>query len=162
MHYILPFPLLSGIIFLLWLVLNQSASASSLCMAFILAIAIPKLTQSLRPNNTKVSSPLVIIRLLCHVAHDVVVSNLILAKAILHKNQTSIRSGFVHIPLDTRAPQTLAALAMIVSITPGTAWAELALDRSVLMLHVYPLDDEAALITQIKNRYERPLMEIFE
>jgi multicomponent K+:H+ antiporter subunit E len=29
------------------------------------------------------------------------------------------------------------------------------------MVHVLDLDDEAALIAQIKTRYEAPLMEIF-
>jgi len=53
-------------------------------------------------------------------------------------------------------------LAVIVSIAPGTAWAELAVDRSMLMLHVLEVGDEAAFIAQIKRRYEHPLMEIFE
>jgi NAD/NADP transhydrogenase beta subunit len=56
----------------------------------------------------------------------------------------------------------LAVLATVVCITPGTAWAELSLDRSVLMLHVLELDDAAAAAAKVKERYERPLMEIFE
>ena len=53
-------------------------------------------------------------------------------------------------------------LAMIVCITPGTAWAEISLDRSMLMLHVLELDDPATVIAEVKRRYEAPLMEIFE
>ena len=71
-------------------------------------------------------------------------------------------AGFVHIPLDVRDPNALAVLAMIVCITPGTAWAELSLDRSVLLLHVLELDDAATVIADVKRRYEAPLMEIFE
>ena len=56
----------------------------------------------------------------------------------------------------------VAVLAMIVCITPGTAWAELSLDRSVLLLHVLELDDAATVIADVKRRYEAPLMEIFE
>ena len=51
---------------------------------------------------------------------------------------------------------------MITSVTPGTVWSELALDRSILLLHVFDLDDEASFIQQFKHAYERPLMEIFE
>lgn len=36
------------------------------------------------------------------------------------------------------------------------------LDRSVLLLHVFDLEDEAAFIEHFKHTYERPLMEIFE
>jgi multicomponent K+:H+ antiporter subunit E len=66
------------------------------------------------------------------------------------------------VPLEVRDPNALAVLAMIVTATPGTAWAELAHDRSVLLLHVLSLDDEAAVVATIKERYERPLREIFE
>jgi multicomponent K+:H+ antiporter subunit E len=51
---------------------------------------------------------------------------------------------------------------MITTVVPGTVWSELALDRSVLLLHVFDLDDEAAFIEHFKDTYERPLMEIFE
>ncbi len=51
---------------------------------------------------------------------------------------------------------------MIVCITPGTSWAELSLDRSLLMLHVLEVHDAEAIVQHVKTRYERPLMEIFE
>ena len=51
---------------------------------------------------------------------------------------------------------------MITTVVPGTVWSELALDRSVLLLHVFDLEDEAAFIEHFKHTYERPLMEIFE
>ena len=56
----------------------------------------------------------------------------------------------------------VAVLAMIFCLTPGTAWAELSLDRSTLIIHVFDLQDDAAFIALVKTRYERPLMEIFE
>jgi len=61
-----------------------------------------------------------------------------------------------------RDPNALAVLAMIVCITPGTAWAELSLDRSMLLLHALEVDDPEAMAADIKRRYEAPLMEIFE
>jgi multicomponent K+:H+ antiporter subunit E len=51
---------------------------------------------------------------------------------------------------------------MIICLTPGTAWAEIALDRSTLLIHVFDLDDVPAFIAMVKARYEVPLMEIFE
>lgn len=51
---------------------------------------------------------------------------------------------------------------MIVCITPGTAWAEISRDRSMLMLHVLEVDDPEKIAQYVKTHYERPLMEIFE
>lgn len=56
----------------------------------------------------------------------------------------------------------IAALAMITAVVPGTVWAELAPDRSALLIHVFDLDDEAAFIRHFKTDYEQPLKEIFE
>jgi multicomponent K+:H+ antiporter subunit E len=68
----------------------------------------------------------------------------------------------VRIPLQVRDPNALAVLAMIVCITPGTSWAELSLDRSVLLLHVLEVDDPQSIVDHVKQHYEQPLMEIFE
>ena len=77
-------------------------------------------------------------------------------------NAARINAAFVQVPLDMRDPNGLAVLAMILCLTPGTAWGEVSFDRSTLLIHVFDLDDEAAFIALIKERYERPLMEIFE
>jgi multicomponent K+:H+ antiporter subunit E len=70
--------------------------------------------------------------------------------------------GFVTVPLHLRDPNGLAALAVIMCLTPGTVWSELALDRSALLVHMFEATDAQAEIELIKRRYERPLMEIFE
>jgi multicomponent K+:H+ antiporter subunit E len=51
---------------------------------------------------------------------------------------------------------------MVTTIVPGTVWAELALDRSRLMLHVWNLTEEEVFIKRFKARYEKPLQEVFE
>ena len=65
-------------------------------------------------------------------------------------------------PVAAYNANALAVLAMILCLTPGTAWGELSLDRSTLLLHVFDLKDEQGMIRMIKDRYEKPLMEIFE
>jgi len=81
---------------------------------------------------------------------------------LLTRRTAGIASRFVQIPLELRDPNALAVLAMITCLTPGTAWGEIAFDRSTLLIHVFDVADEAAFIANIKQRYERPLMEIFE
>jgi multicomponent K+:H+ antiporter subunit E len=41
-------------------------------------------------------------------------------------------------------------------------WSELALDRKVLLMHVFDMPDEAQFIEHFKSTYERPLLEIFQ
>ena len=72
------------------------------------------------------------------------------------------RIGFLDIPLDLRDPHALATLAMIVTATPGTVWAGHDQANNILTLHILDLQNESAWIHTIKERYERPLREIFE
>jgi len=96
------------------------------------------------------------------VLRDMVRSALMVARELLTRRTDDIPSHFLLIPLDVRDANALAVLAMILCLTPGTAWGELSLDRSTLLLHVFDLKDEQGMIRMIKDRYEKPLMEIFE
>ena len=158
----LPSPPLSMALFVVWLLLNQSLDAATLLLAAILAIAVPLLTQSLRPATAKMRRPGVALRLSGAVAHDLVRSALTVARLLLTRRNDQMAPRFVRVPLDLRDPNALAVLAMIICLTPGTAWAEIARDRSTLLIHVFDLDDVPGFIAMVKARYERPLMEIFE
>ncbi|MHC6226438.1 Na+/H+ antiporter subunit E [Pseudomonas sp. X10] len=162
MSRLFPAPLLSLSLFVLWLVLNLSVSPGDLLLAAILAVLTPVLMAPLRPQVAHIRRPGTIIRLILKVGADVVVSNLQVARGILSARRYPPRPHFVHIPLELRDAHGLAALSMITTVIPGTIWSELALDRSVLLLHVFDLEDEASFIEHFKQTYEHPLMEIFE
>ena len=159
---LVPAPLLSLALLGLWLVLNRSLSVGHFALGGVMALAIPLLTAGLRPLPVRIRKPGAVLRLALTVAKDTVLSNLTVARLLLSPKNRKHPSGFVHIPLDLRDPNGLAVLAMVVCITPGTAWAELSLDRSMLLLHVLEVDDPEGIVAKVKERYERPLMEIFE
>jgi multicomponent K+:H+ antiporter subunit E len=162
MKRLIPSPPLSCALFIVWLLLNQSLDAATLLMAVILAIAVPLLTEGLRPAAVRMRRPGVALRLSFVVTFDMLKSAYDVARLLLTRRTSRIASKFVQIPLDMRDPNGLAVLAMVMCLTPGTAWGEVSFDRSTLLIHVFDLDDEAAFVAMIKQRYERPLMEIFE
>jgi multicomponent K+:H+ antiporter subunit E len=161
MKRLFPAPLMSAMLFVIWLLLSQHVGIATLAMATILAVALPLLTFPLRPLAVRVRRPRTAIALLLTVAADVVVSNLQVARSVW-QFRARPRSAFVRIPLDLNDPNGLAVLAVITTIVPGTVWCELAVDRRTLLLHVFDVDDEAAFVARYKSRYERLLLEIFE
>lgn len=158
----LPSPPLSLALFVVWLLLNQSLHPATLLLAAVLAVAVPLITQGLRPARVRMRRPGVAIRLLGVVVLDLYLSAMEVARLLLTRRTRDIHAHFVQVPLDLRDPNGLAVLAMILCLTPGTAWAELARDGSTLHIHMFHLDDDKAFIDRVKSRYERPLMEIFE
>lgn len=162
MKRLFPAPWLSLALWMLWLLLNLSLSAGHILLGAALAFLAPIMFAPLRPLPIKIHRPGVIIKLFLSVGRDVIASNLAVAWGVLNLRRCPPRSRFIKIPLDLRDANGLAALSMITTVVPGTIWSELALDRSVLLLHVFDLDDEARFIEHFKTAYERPLMEIFE
>ncbi|RYF80912.1 MAG: Na+/H+ antiporter subunit E [Comamonadaceae bacterium] len=153
---------LSATLFIVWILLQQSVHPATLLSALLVALVVPLITRSLRPASVVMRRPDVLARLAVVVIRDMVRSAWLVGREVLTKRNADIHSAFLRVPLDTRDPNALAGLAMIVCLTPGTAWAELSMDRSVLLLHVFELKDEQGMIDMIKTRYERPLMQIFE
>lgn len=163
MRRLLPSPVLSVGLFVLWILLMQSVSAGTLLLGVLLAVFWPLVTARLRPAQTRLRRPGVLIRLVGRVVGDMLRSNFEVGWLILTRGAKPGRSGFVQIPLDLRDASGLAALAIIVTFIPGTAWAQLSADRRVLLLHVLDVvPDEASVVRLIKQRYERSLIEIFE
>ena len=162
MKRLFPAPLLSVFLCLVWLLLNRSASAGQIILGVLFGWLIPMFSQRLRPRQVCFKKPWTIIRLGLRVARDSLGSNLAVLRLLLMPGSRKKPAGFVHVPLQLRDPNGLAVLAMIVCITPGTAWAEVSRDRSILLLHVLEADDPQGIIDHIKACYERPLMEIFE
>jgi multicomponent K+:H+ antiporter subunit E len=146
----------------LWLLLNQSFSPGHVLLGLAFALAFAAASAALRPARARMRRLDTGALLILVVLRDIIHGNLSVARLVLGSRARSIRSGFVHIPLDLRDPHGLAALSMIVTATPGTVWAGLSTSGDTLTLHVLDLKDEAEVIRVIKHRYEQPLIRIFQ
>jgi multicomponent K+:H+ antiporter subunit E len=94
------------------------------------------------------------------VTWDIVVANIAVARMVLGPIQR-LRPTFIHVPVVLTNPHSKALLASIITMTPGTVSADFTEDGRVLMVHALDCPDEAQMVADIKDRYEKPLMEIF-
>ncbi|MCS3505952.1 Na+/H+ antiporter subunit E [Achromobacter sp. AGC78] len=148
-------------LFVLWLVLNESLSAGQIALGAVLALWFTWAASRLRPLHARPRHLWKAVPLFLHVALDIFRSNIAVAKLILNPRRNDFSPGFIHIPLTMRDPHGLAMLACIVTYTPGTVWVDLTPEHS-LKLHVLDLQNEQHWVDLVQQRYERPLMEIFE
>jgi multicomponent K+:H+ antiporter subunit E len=170
MNRLLPQPVLSLCLWLIWLLLNNSVAPGLLVLGAALALAVPLFTVRFRPDRPRLHRPLKRtffstllrgIRYLVVLLWDIAVANLVVARLILDPTRR-IRPAFIRLPLDLCDNFAIVVLADTISLTPGTVSADLSIDQRILLIHVLDVEDEAQLIAHIKQRYERPLMEIFE
>jgi multicomponent K+:H+ antiporter subunit E len=162
MRRLLPYPLLALALLAMWLLLNQSVAPGAIVLGSVLAFGASWVLKALDPPVTRFRRPVAALKLTLVVLIEIVRSNNAVAWIILSKRASNRKSGFVHIPLDTRNPYSLAALACIVTATPGTIWVEYDSTDNTMLLHVLDLIDEQQWVEIIKQRYEKRLVEIFE
>lgn len=156
----LPQPLLSAALLVVWLLLNNTLAPAHVLLGALLAWLVPQLAAPFRPAPVRLRRPLLAARLLAQVLRDIVLANLEVARRILGP-EDALTPRFVWVPLDIEHPWGIATLAGIITLTPGTVSSDLSADRRYLLVHALNEGDPAALVADIKARYERPLMEIF-
>lgn len=158
----LPAPLLSLALAALWLVLARSASVGNVLLAALAGWLLPVVFAPLRPERPRVRRPLALLKLIVVVGWDALLSNFQVFGGLVRGQWRPPQRRFVRVPLDLRDPTALACLCTITTFIPGSLWCEMAPDRTVVLIHAWDAPDEARFIADYKQRYEKPLMEIFE
>jgi len=154
-----PHPLVSVIVGVSWALLNHSLDAGTLITAFVLAVLIPRMVFRFIDYTPNIHW-LPAIRLFFVVIWDIIIANIKVAILVLGPTK-NLHPKWFRVPLDTEHEEVNALLAMIITTTPGTVSAGIDQDRGDILVHALSTDDEAAEIEVIKQRYERPLIEIF-
>jgi multicomponent K+:H+ antiporter subunit E len=160
MNRLLPQPLFSLFLLVLWLLLNNTVVPGQILLGTLLALALPPFTVRFWPTLPRVRHPFRLLRFLAVLLRDIISANLTVARLILGR-PSRLRPALVRLPLDLDNDFVIVVLAHTISLTPGTVSAELSDDRRTLLIHALDVEDEMALIARIKHRYERPLKEIF-
>lgn len=161
MSRLVPHPLLSLALVLMWLLLTRF-SLGHLVLGAVIALIAGWALGKVEPERPRLRRIWPLIRLMGIVSVDIIRSNIAVAGLILTRGRHGARkSAFVDIPLRLDDPVPLALLAMIITATPGTAWLEYDEQTGILLLHVFDMVDEAAWQDLIANRYEALLMEAF-
>lgn len=157
----LPLPFASLTLVTIWLLLNQSLSPGHLLLGGAFGLIGPLVLKRLDIPSARLRRPSAIVRLVGSFTADIVRSNVNVSRVIVW-DDAGRQPGFVRIPLRMRSPYALAALACIITATPGTSWVTHNPDNAMLTIHVLDLSDDDDWAAIIKERYERLLMEIFE
>ncbi|GHB16648.1 Na+/H+ antiporter subunit E [Salinicola rhizosphaerae] len=157
----LPMPILSVLLLVVWLLLQHSVALGQWLLGGVLAIAIPLVCRPFWERQPTIKRPWRLFLYVLRVLGDIVTANLQVSKLILDP-RGRMRPAFVEYPLTLKENFPITILASTITMTPGTVSAHLRLDGRTLLIHALDVSDINELIDEIHQRYERPLMEIFE
>lgn len=156
----LAHPMLSLVLAAAWLLLRESVAPADLLWAAVLGLLIPRLLRRFLGTPTRPRALVAALRLVAVVLWDIVVSNFTVARIVLDP-VANPQPAWVPVKLDTTHPTAITLFATIITTTPGTVSCVVDEARGEILVHALDCADVAAAAAQMKQRYERPLMEIF-
>ena len=160
-RWLIPHPLLTLLLTVVWILLQNQLSAGMLVFGIILGILIPWGTSIWWPDTPKGfrAGRMVFYSLI--VIWDIIIANIQVAWIVLTVPNAKLKPAWIVVPLELRQPEAITLLAGTITLTPGTVSADLSDDGHELLVHVLHTDDPDAVRDEIKTRYERRLKEIF-
>ena len=161
MRRLFPHPYLSVTLALVWMLLVNRWAVGSLVFAIMIGVALPWLITPYWPNTARIKAPHRIPGYLAIVLADIVKANFAVARIVLFTPRSDLKPAWVTVPLDLRQPEAITALAATITLTPGTLTCDISEDGRALLIHCLHAPDPAAVLDEIKTRYEARLKEIF-
>ncbi|MDF1821195.1 MAG: Na+/H+ antiporter subunit E [Alcanivoracaceae bacterium] len=155
-----PHPLFSALLAVIWLLLAASYSAGQVLLALLVGWGLPFFSSALWPRRPPLAKPLAMLGFIATVLYDIVIANVVVALLILGPSRR-LKPAFVVYPLALEDRLAITVLANTISLTPGTVSADVSLTRHALLIHALNVEDEEELVRSIRERYEKPLQEIF-
>ena len=160
-RWLMPHPILTLILTVVWVLLQNEVTAGMTVFGVILGIIIPWMTSIWWPDTPKGFrlGRMIIYSLI--VLWDIIVANIQVAWIVLTVPNARLKPAWIVIPLELKQPEAITMLAGTITLTPGTVSADLSNQGRCLLVHVLHTDDPDGVRDEIKARYERRLLEIF-
>jgi len=160
-YWLMPHPLLTLLLAVVWVILQNEVSAGMAVFGLILGIIIPWGTSVWWPDTPKGFRLVKMIQYALIVMWDIMVANVQVAWIVLTVPNSKLKPAWIVVPLDLKQPEAITVLAGTITLTPGTVSADLSDEGHSLLVHALHTDDPDGVRDEIKQRYEARLKEIF-
>jgi multicomponent Na+:H+ antiporter subunit E len=144
---------------LTWAAATGDFTLGNLVLGFAVSFAILAFAQPVMGGSTYFVKAPQILRLAALFAWELAVASVRVAHDVVTPTHYS-RPGVVAVPLDAETDVEITALASLISLTPGTLSLDVSPDRRVLYIHAMFVGDPDEVRRQIKDGFERRLLEV--
>ncbi|MBU2991751.1 Na+/H+ antiporter subunit E [Octadecabacter sp. 1_MG-2023] len=160
-NWLFPHPLMTLLLAVVWLILQNDFSYGMAVFGLILGIIIPRGFAAWWPDRPRRFHMGRMIPYVLLVLWDIMVANVQVAWIVLTRRNRNLRPAWIVVPLDLRQPEAITVLAGTITLTPGTVSADISNTGHYLLVHALDAPDPDAVRDDIKSRYEARLKEIF-
>lgn len=159
-------PMLNFLLAILWCLLVETFTLGTFLVGWLFGAGVLWFSRRISGEHTvplrywlQARKALALAKLLIFFFSEMVVANVQVAWIIL-RPRLRVQPALMRLPIELERDLSIATLAGMISLTPGTLTVDVSEDRRTLLIHCLNVDDTEATKQFIKQRFERPLREL--
>ena len=141
-----------------WVALTGTFSLGNFAFGFMVCFGIMWLISANRRRDQYFNRIPKIIVFFGYFIYELVKANLQVASDVITFKK--VRPGIIRVPLDAKTNLEITLLANFINLTPGTIIVDISDDRKVFYIHTIRVQSRDQFIYDIKNGFEKRLLEI--
>ena len=143
----------------IWLAVTGTFTFENFVFGFVLSFVLMWLITTNRQEEKYFNRIPKLISFIFFFLYELVKANIQVAYDVITPKYY-MKPGIIRIPLDAKSDLDITLLANLISLTPGTLSLDVSDDRKVLYVHAMYVNDRDKFIDEIKNGFEKRLLEI--
>ena len=142
----------------IWIALTGTFSLGNYAFGFVVCFGIMWLISTNRREDQYFNRIPRIISFFFFFLYELVKANYQVASDVITFKY--MRPGIIRVPLEAKTNLEITLLANFINLTPGTIILDISDDRKVFYIHSIMVRDKERFIFDIKNGFEKKLLEI--
>jgi len=142
-----------------WMFLGANYTFASFFGGYLVGLFIIFMMRRFFPRRFYLINVFAAIKLLLIFIRELILSNIAILKVIL-KPKLDIKPGIFALPTELTKDWEITVLANLITLTPGTLVIDISDDNKLLYIHAMDLDNVEQAIHDIKNSFEKAIMEV--
>jgi multicomponent Na+:H+ antiporter subunit E len=144
---------------LAWVAVTGDLTAGNLALGFGIGFLVLFFTAPILGTPAYARKVIQVLNLALFFVWELILANLRVAYEVLTPGY-QLRPGVIAIPLDARTDAEILLLTTLITLTPGSFSLDVSADRRVLYLHAMYISDPDEVRRQIKDGFERRVLEV--
>ncbi|HLR43469.1 MAG TPA: Na+/H+ antiporter subunit E [Pseudogracilibacillus sp.] len=147
------------IISFMWMFLSESYDFSTFIFGYILGALLLLLLNRFFPSRYYLAPIFKFIRLFIIFIRELILSNIEIVK-LVYKTKPDFEPGIFTYPVEVKKDWEITLLANLITLTPGTLSVAISDDQTKIFIHAMDIQDKEKAINDIKNTFEKAIMEV--
>lgn len=147
------------IISFMWMFLSESYTLITFTLGYIVGILLLLVLNRFFAERIYLERFYKIISLFYIFIRELILSNVDVVKLVYAKNP-NFEPGIFAMPIELKKNWEITLLANLITLTPGTLSIALSDDNSYIFIHAMHIDEKEQSIYEIKNTFEKAIMEV--